>query len=102
MCSWWTQFCLLTQRTVYSQLRNPADVVSRLALSTWAGIVAGLAAYDIPWTFYDSGQRVVVQFFLVSYVSLFTICRSGDASMLLSGSCHVVDAALIHSNTIRE
>lgn len=60
------QFVLLTKRAIYTQLRNPADVVSRLALATWVGIVAGLAAYDIPWTFYDSGQRVVVQFFLVS------------------------------------
>lgn len=87
--SWWTQFWLLTQRTAFSQLRNPADVVSRLALSTWVGIVAGLAAYDIPWTFYDSGQRVVVQFFLVSTRAGFLMVDAlNDASMLLNGSCH--------------
>eukprot|EP00884_Botryococcus_braunii_P017815 jgi/Botrbrau1/4717/Bobra.0218s0033.2 len=72
--SWWTQFVLLTQRAIYSQLRNPADVVSRLALATWVGIVAGLAAYDIPWTFYDSGQRVVVQFFLIVVFMLLPFC----------------------------
>jgi hypothetical protein len=39
---WLTQFQVLLHRAFVAQLRNPTDVTSRLLLSVWVGILAGV------------------------------------------------------------
>ena len=49
VCSWWTQLWWLLKRSLVAQLRNPTDVTSRLLLSCWIGLLAGI--YPCPFVY---------------------------------------------------
>ncbi|CAL5218719.1 g432 [Coccomyxa viridis] len=72
--SWWTQYWWLLKRSLVAQLRNPTDVTSRLLLSCWIGLLAGLVFFNL-----DSGpaaafQRMGVLYFTMLLFELLPFC----------------------------
>ncbi|KAK9802008.1 hypothetical protein WJX73_010401 [Symbiochloris irregularis] len=72
--NWFTQVGVLFKRSLLAQMRNPTDASSRLLLSVWVGILAGLVFFNLGDSATDTFQRLGVIFFMLLLFELLPFC----------------------------
>eukprot|EP00884_Botryococcus_braunii_P013823 jgi/Botrbrau1/22441/Bobra.0091s0043.1 len=68
------QFQVLFVRAFVAQTRNPADVASRLLMSCWVGLIAGLSFINLPDNVPAVFQRLTMLFFIMNQFELLPFC----------------------------